>query len=427
MRARHQCSLPESVILLVIMVLVAACSSGGGGASGGSSPTATPSARTATSTSTPATCTNQASAKAEAWVANNQVVGSINGGPQTTLSNFAYPLGLPDEGQYGPDQLSALAWSPDANHLAVVVTSFQPMQQIFYPYVVDTSTHAVTRVTLPNTALLSGPNEWNPWRLLAWADNQTLLIFAAGSSGGSENTVSYSYDLSSGTVSPLPGVTSAAEGVVRSSTLFYLDLTPPTQLSSTNLNRKGTALLHRYNLSRHTEIGAPVRLSDTFSARGSEGNILIPGWDASPDGTRIAYEQLTITPSADGTLMETAPFFAANADGSAATPILTGTTPQQGIFPSALLAISPNGLLAAVTHADATPDVLSGTISGGPAHFYTPSVAGPPTWLANTCGFEADTGNGPGSGIEGFALNTGAGTAPGTIAVPNASAPAILA
>ncbi len=426
MRARHKRFLPEGVILLVIGVLFAACSSGGGSPVS-HRPAATPSAPAATSSSSPATCANQASAKAEAWVANNQVIGSINGGPQTTLSNFVYPLGLPDEGQFGPDQLSALVWSPDTNHLAVVVTSFQPMQQVFYPYVVDTSTHAVTRVTLPNTALLSGPNEWNPWRLLAWADNQTLLIFAAGSSGGSENKVSYSYDLSSGTVSPLPGVTSAAEGVVRSSTLFYLDLTPPTQMSSTNLNMKGAALLHRYNLSRHTEVGAPIRLSETFSARGSEGNIIVPGWDASPDGTRITYEQLTVTQSADGSLMETAPFFAANADGGAATSILTGATPQQGIFPSALLAISPNGLLVAVTHADAMPDVLSGNISGGPAHFYTPSVAGPPTWLANNCNFEADMGASPGSGIERFALNTGTGAAQGFIAIPNASAPAVLA
>jgi hypothetical protein len=215
--------------------------------------------------------------------------------------------------------------------------------------------------------------------------------------------------------------------VVRSGTLFYLDLAPVQPLGSDNRFSKGSALVHRYNLSSHSEIGTPIRLGDTFSNAGSEGNITIPGWDASPDGAQIAYERLTVTLPTSGTLMETAQFFAAHADGSAATPMLTGTTPPLGTFSGALLSISPNGLLVAATHAGSTPDVVSGNMSGGPAHFYTPSVAGPPIWLATNCGFEADMGDGPGLGIEGFTLNAGSATAQSFTAVPNASAPAILA
>ena len=382
-------------------------------------PTATAIAPTATPIVSP--CAANAGAAAEAWAnftQNPQVLGSINGGPDATLSNFIYPLGLPNESN---DHLSAIAWAPDAKHLAVVVTVFQAMEQVYYPYIVDTTTHVVTRVTLPQATSLSAPNEWNPWRLLAWADNSTLLIFAAGSSGGSEKTVSYRYDLNSGTVSPLLGVTSAAEGVVHSSLLFYLDLTPVTQLGSNSAWSKGSALLHRYDLNNNTEIGAPVRLGDTWSGAGYEGGIDFPGWDVSPDGAQIAYQQTSASLDNNQQLVTTSNFLASNADGSNAVQILTGAIATSPAF----LAISPDGRLVAVTNAMPTPTVLSGSISGGPAHFYQPDAGGPPIWLGSTL-FEADLNPGSGGGIERWAVNSGGGRAQGCIAHQNSGNPATL-
>jgi hypothetical protein len=392
--------------VLLVVLLVAGC---GGSPSGGGQPTGPGGSS--------ANCATRPTATGEAWVTNNQVEGSINGSPTMTLSNFSYPLGLPGEGQFGTDQLSALFWAPDAKHLAVVVTVFQGQSQVYYPYVVDTTTRAVTRIMLPGATVLSAPGAWVPWRLLAWADTHTLLIFAAGSSGGSESTISYSYDLNNGTLSALPGVTSAAEGVVRCSTLFYLDLTPLKQVGNTGA-LQGTALLHRYDLTSQSEIGRPVTLGDTSSSPGAEGNLDFPGWDASPDGSHIAYEQTRFS----GTSLS-AQFMAARADGSGAAAILSGITPQ----PDALMAISPNGLLVAVTNTGAASAVVSGAMSGGPAHAYSPNSDAPPVWLGDSSGFEANVIDESGSSVERYPLNTGDGTMAGMVAVPGASNPAILA
>ena len=391
--------------LIVLSLLLVGC---GGAAPGGGQATA-PAGSSANCATTP-------TASGQAWVTNNQVEGAINGGPTTTLSAFSYPLGLPGEGQFGADQLGAITWAPDAKHLAVVVTVFQGQSQVYYPYVVDTATHAVTRVMLPGTTVLSGPGAWVPWRLLAWADTHTLLIFAAGSSGGSEDTASFSYDLSSGMVSPLPGVTSAAEGVVRCSTLFYLDLTPLKAVGNAG-QLQGTARLHRYDLTSHTEISTPVTLGDTRSSAGAEGNVDFAGWDASPDGAQIAFEQTHLSGNS-----LSAQLVAAKADGSGATSILTGITPQA----DALIAISPNGMLVAVTNAGSMPAVVSGAMSGGTAHSYTPNAVAPPVWLADSSGFEASVLDESGSSVERYPLNTGDGSVAGSVAVPDASAPAIL-
>src|SRR5579885_669139 len=89
--------------VLVVVLLVAGC---GGSPSGGGQPTAPGGSS--------ANCATRPTATGEAWVTNNPVEGSINGSPTMTLSSFSYPLGLPGEGQFGADQLSALFWAPDA-------------------------------------------------------------------------------------------------------------------------------------------------------------------------------------------------------------------------------------------------------------------------------------------------------------------------
>ncbi len=405
----------------VSVLLFSGCS-----ASTSSTATSSPVANGATATPAPApaSCTPDMTTTAEAWAtttAHPQVMGSINGAPATTLSHFVYPLGLPSEGQFGSDYLVALAWSPDAQHVAAAVAVNIGMGQYLFPYVVDTKSHAVTRVKLPDNSGI--PERAAPNRVFAWADKHTLLIFGAFSGGdnGSGGTVSYSYDITSSSLTPLPGVTAAYEGVVRCSTLFYLEITPLAQINTSG-SYKGAGRLHRYDLSSHSEIGSPITLGDTSTFRGAEGNVTLMGWDVSPDGSRIAYQQTSVSLGPNNQIVLTSKFYAAYADGSGATPILTGATSSTAAF----LAISPDGKQVAVTNAAPTPEVLSGSMSGGAAHFYQPDAAGPPVWLSGSMQFEADSLIGSAQGIARWSLNTAGGRQPGSVVHPNDGIPATL-
>ncbi|HLV98940.1 MAG TPA: hypothetical protein VKT82_09710 [Ktedonobacterales bacterium] len=395
---------------------------------GGSTPTpggsvSTPGEATATPGPAPTACVPHTSATAEAWVSGTskpQVMGSINGAAETKLSNFGYPLGLPNEGAFGNDYLAALAWAPDAHHLAVAVGVDVGPGQTLFPYVVDTSTHAVTQVKLPGNTSIAEKGAAN--RIFAWADNHTLLIFGgfSGGNNGSAGTVSYSYDISAASLTPLPGVTTAYEGVVRCSTLFYLEVTALTQITVGRF--KGAARLHRYDLTSHSEIGSPVTLGDTSTFSGAEGDVSLMGWDVSPDGTHIAYQQTRVSLGTNGQIVIASKFLVANADGSGASAILTGATSNTPAF----LAISPDGKQVAVTNAQPTPEVFSGSMSGGAAHFYQPDAEGPPVWLAGSAQFEADNLLGSSPGIELWALNSGGGRQSGSIVHPGGGIPATL-
>jgi hypothetical protein len=81
--------------------------------------------------------------------------------------NFMYPLGIPDEGAVGNQPfLSFTAIAPDAAHLAVAVQQDVPFMEEYNPYIVDTSTHAVTRVMLASPIHIA--NSDTAPRLFAW-------------------------------------------------------------------------------------------------------------------------------------------------------------------------------------------------------------------------------------------------------------------
>lgn len=421
MRKGQRFSHPGLFMLVLLVLSLSACSSTGGATRYGAGAPPAANGQKATATPALAPCATHAAATAEAWVSNKQVVGSINGGPETVLSTFTYPLGLPNEGQFGDDALTAIAWAPDARHLVVAVAVSEPYVEALYPYIVDTNTHTVTRVTLPASALASERESVH--RVFAWADDHTLLIFGGfgGGGNGSGGTVTYRYDMSQNSLTPLPGVKAAYEGVARCSTLFYLEVSPLAQMSGST-SSKGSALLHRYNLTTQSEIGAPITLGDTSTFQGAEGDVSLLGWDASLDGTKIVYQQTSVSVNSNQQPVIASKFFAAAADGSHATQILTSATANTQAF----LAISPDGQLVAVTNALPTPTVLSGNLSGGTAHYYQPDAFGPLVWLADGSGFEADLSPGSGQGIERWTLNTGGGKAQGSTVHQNSDNPAIL-
>lgn len=156
---------------------------------------------------------------------------------------------------------------------------------------------------------------------------------------------------------------------------------------------------------------------------GAEGDVSLMGWDVSRNGTKLVYQQTSVSLGATRSVTIASKFLVANADGSSPTSILQGATATS----PAPLAISPDGQLVAVTGALPSPTVLSGSLSGGPAHYYQPDALGPPVWLAESTAFEADnplttTSN----SIERYPLNTGGGQEPGLVAHANATSPATL-
>lgn len=428
MRVRPHLAQYLAPLPLIFTLVLAACSSaaattgrgtattGGSHGGGGSTPT-------------PAPCSTKATAQGEAWVSGQQVAGTLNGGAVTTLSNFVYPLGIPDEGAVGnTPKPSFISWSPDGKHLGVMIQQIVPFSAEYDPFVVDTSTHAVTKV--PLSGAISVPSEETPKRMLTWADNHTLIIMG----GVSHSTSVYSYDITSNALSTLPGISGAIEGVARCGVLYYLTLTAFSALpgdTSGNHYQVASGQINRYDLTAHTAIGSAYTLGDATTYGGAEGQVTLMGWDVSRDGTKVAYQQTkaTLTPNQNAGMAIVSHFYAASSDGSGANPILNGA-PAATSNSECEIAISPNGALVAVTDANPSPNVLTGSMSGGSPRAYTPDATGTPAWLADSSGFDATkVSQSIVTDIYRYLLSTplnGAGQAPGTDQVPGGTLPASL-
>jgi hypothetical protein len=369
--------------LFTCVVAFGACAVTGGGTGGSTT-------GGATATPTPKPCSTHATTTALTYVSGPNLAGVIPAppgaptSPLPTISNFVYPLGIPDEGAVGNNPYpSFTAIAPDAAHLAVAIQQNVPFQEQYNPYIVDTATHAVTRVMLANPIYDS--NSDTAPRLFAWADTHTLIIFANPPLSGASSGPTYSYDINTKSLTPLKGVDGAIEGVVRCGVLFYSTLGKFSGLGDINHTQVALVSLNRYDLGTSSVIGAPIDIGKASTYGGAEGAITFPGWDASPDGSHIAYQKMAV--AAGPTI--TSSWLAANADGSGAVAILPKLTSDSG----ARVAISPDGAQVAVTNANPAPNVASGPISGGSTVFYDkPYGFSQPAWLANSSGFFSDNG-----------------------------------
>jgi hypothetical protein len=348
-----------------------------------------------TATSVPTPCANRPTATAEAWshfvsgpdVNPGQIMGTINNGPVTTLSDFHYPLNLPSQNE--PAVPWFMAWSPDAHYLAVGFSAYN--LGTVYPYIIDTTTHTTTPITFD-----TGPGftAWSEGRSFAWADNHTLLLFGGGDTNDQGSAgPSYSYDVTTKQLTPLPGVHHAAEGMVRCSTLFYLELTPPTDFLGVRNNNsynvyQGSALLHRYDLKTNQEIGQPVTIGPTMALQVlTTGNFFgvpaVPVWNISPDGTQLVYAQEAISVTA----LVTQQYMIADVDGANARSF---ASPLKSALDTYQMEISPNDQYVLI---EAGADIISMNIDGSKYRSYgnygaSFLIVNGPVWLPDSSGFD---------------------------------------
>jgi hypothetical protein len=243
----------------------------------------------------------------------------------------------------------------------------------------------------------------------------TLLIFgvmpASQHIGGTSasQTISYSYNITTQTMTPLPGVTTALQGVTRCHTLFIFELSAMSQyelcetfMMTPNYWYVGKADLQRYSLLGNHYVGQTIPLGTTASCPDYfDDGVEAMGWDVSANGYKLVYQQLSIQP---GPIIDPTHFYTKlktisqfemaplnGVSAGPATQILTGAVSNFNAF----IAIAPDQTNAAVVATDqldisspSYPSVYVGPITGSAISTYTPGAGGLPAWYSNSGGFD---------------------------------------
>ncbi len=422
MRTTHMPRRPRSslafstipfIALLAFALALAGCSSSAGSTTGsgtstaGHSPTATATANVGdgVGAGTP-TPTTPPPAHAFAWYQIDgsqvpQLWASLNGGAPQQITHVA-----PDHAAC----VDQVAWglpvfSPDLTHIVSSLGSYNCGDggltgQIS---IVDVSSGTVTPVGSAGANNTISLTE----RVDGWVDNSTIWYI--------NYTGLYTYALGASTPTLVATLNQPFDAVLRGSTLFW------TQFSNTG-SGGGPATLHRYDMNTHSDLGTSVNLGTTTNCHCSAGDLMIPGWDASPDGSHIAYQ--VVTPAGSGNLNEvgSSHFYYANADGSGASQIASYVSTDH----LARLLISPNGQLIAISTALPSPSVITASVNspghnGDPnLHFYSPDGVSFPVWKWDSATFwaaRAEPGNGDGSGTPPNIEHYSVGSATGSLGV----------
>ena len=324
--------------------------------------------------------------RAIAWIRQDahdiaQVWASVDDGPPRQITHRAGPPPA-----CGYDIFGAPMFAPDLRHIAVAGGATcgdgQLRGQLF---VVDAATGAIATVPLPGSGTLLTTQ-----RSYGWVDARTL--FALGDFDGDSGGVLYT--LGAQTATPLPGLPSIiAEGVVRGATLFYVTADQPSGPIGTGKDQSKDqytlyhTLLSRYDLSAHEPLPGAVDLGIFAMCACATGDFHLPGWDASPDGAHIAYQQVTpAVPTSALTGIASQTIFYANSDGSAPTQIVKALVTAARVR----MRFSPDGTMIAITEAFNSPDVASGCVNTiglyGVAcmQFYGPDAYSYPAWHADS-------------------------------------------
>lgn len=356
-------------LLLMFTLMLAACSGATTTVSGPNATTTTTAPPAATNT--PAPPPPHALAWSQYDHANNpQIWASINDGAPAMIAQYPQNTNGCSLVGFGPPM-----FSPDLTHILVALGAGCTDGQLTGAlYIVNAANGQITPVPMPaNTGVLLNDRSY------AWVSNTTIVGFAYISS--------FEYQIGAGSVSSLPGITNAVEGVVRGHTLFYLE-------DDGGTNGLFNASLHSYNLSTHSANVGTINLGGFQLAEGSPGDFHFQGWDAAPDGQHLVYQVTTPKSGIQGGIASSKVYYS-SADGNNATLVaqymVTGSLVR--------MRISPNDHLVAITTAYPSPDIISACVSspgkkGDPCfHSYSPDVVQYPAWWWDSSSFIAASNN----------------------------------
>jgi hypothetical protein len=221
--------------------------------------------------------------------------------------------------------------SPDGTH--ILLSLGQRCDLILDPgplVIIDVATgHAIT-VSLPQ-----GGTVLPQVRSYGWVNNRTVFAFSQYNYTDVYHT--YLYTLGTGQATTLAGVDQALEGVVRGTTLFYLEVTS---------GHGGTlSILRRYDLARNMAIAGGIDMG-AYNGACSEcpDQVISPGWDVAADGAHVVFQRTT--PRSTGGIASSKILYA-RADGSDAASIAQALATDTMIH----LRLSPDGKRVAITGA----------------------------------------------------------------------------
>lgn len=305
-----------------------------------------------------------------------QVWASINGAAPSQITHLTVPAGecIRNNNWIPP------TFSPDLRHIVSswTITSCGDMGPADDLYVVDVSTGSATMVQRDN----GGEYDLRQ-RAAGWVDNNTIwfmdkINIAEVTIGGTPTALArIGTDTGNHWIS-------LVEGVLRGHTLFYSTTTLNTIVSG-SVNY--TYALQRFDMSSHTTLGGTVDLGSGWDCQCLARNAfynsaLTPGFDVSPDGSHIVYQQVTPDPSTTSSGVASSQFFYANADGSGASRIASYATAASFVS----MQLAPSGQVVAVTNALPSPSVFTASVTS-PGHsgdpgltFYTTDAGSYPVW-----------------------------------------------
>jgi hypothetical protein len=242
-------------------------------------------------------------------------------------------------------------------------------------YVVDATSGATSEVPGADIRLTVHQSGWLDNNTIWWSDFRQVHTYTLG---GGSSTVIGAIGTSSGS-----SYTGGGESELRGNTLFYV-----TESQSTSSGPL-TYALKRFDMTTHAVLGGSIALGSVTPCECSRGDMTGPGFDASPDGTHVAFQR--VAGGIDAGI--TSQFFHAAADGSGESRIARYATAHA--FTS--MQISPNGRLVAVTGATPAPSTFTASVtspgaSGDPdLHFYTSDASSYPVWKYDSSGYYAST------------------------------------
>jgi len=218
-------------------------------------------------------------------------------------------------------------------------------------------------------------------RSYGWVDNRTVFAFSQYNFTSVDRT--YLFTLGAGQPAVLAGLDTPLEGMLRGSTLFYLQVT----------SGEGgiQSIVRRYDLAHHAALAGGIDLGAYASCSECPDMVISPGWDVAADGGHVVFQRTT--PRLSGGIA-TSEILYATADGGNAVPIAQNLATVE----MAHLRLSPDGKRVVITvpysstSAVITACVDSPGTRGDPCFAtYSPGAASLAAWSSDGQSFLAAT------------------------------------